>query len=110
MFSLDGYRPVDLSPRLQARVYRVDGTLEEGNTDPYGKPWVMKEGRFPADNSLFTLYAAPGDADRIADGREVADRKAVAPAVDAHLVLVGPFAGRVVGIGDIECWRESPFA
>ena len=64
MFSFDGYKPVDLSPRLKARIYRVDGSLEEGNTDPYGKPWVMKEGRFPADNSLFTLYAAPvgGDA------------------------------------------------
>lgn len=63
MFSLDGYQPVDLSPRLKARVYRVDGTLEEGNTDPYGKPWVMKEGRFPGDNSLFTLYAAPVGGD-----------------------------------------------
>ncbi|MDA0788239.1 MAG: cyclase family protein [Proteobacteria bacterium] len=63
MFSFDGLRPVDLSPRLKARIYRVNGTLEEGNTDPYGKPWVMKEGRFPGDNSLFTLYAAPpGDA------------------------------------------------
>ena len=36
MFSFEGYRPVDLSPRLKARVYRVDGSLEEGNTDPYG--------------------------------------------------------------------------
>ncbi len=59
MFSFDGHRPVDLSPRLKARIYRVDGSLEEGNTDPYGKPWVMREGRFAGDNSLFTLYAAP---------------------------------------------------
>jgi len=65
MFSFDGYRQVDLSPRLKARVYRVDGTVEEGNTDPYGKPWVMKEGRFPADNSLFTLYAAPVGGDEV---------------------------------------------
>ncbi|XOV85452.1 MAG: hypothetical protein ACFHXK_10110 [bacterium] len=65
MFSLNGYRPVDLSPRIRARVYRVDGTIEEGNTDPYGKPWVMKEGRFPGDNSLFTLYAAPVGGDEV---------------------------------------------
>ena len=63
MFNFEGYRPVDLSPRLKARVYRVDGSIEEGNTDPYGRPWVMKEGRFPADNSLFTLYAAPPGGD-----------------------------------------------
>ncbi len=63
MFSFDGYKPVDLSPRLKARIYRVDGSLEEGNTDPNGKPWVMKEGRFPGDNSLFTLYAAPVGGD-----------------------------------------------
>ena len=63
MFSFDGYNPVDLSPRLKARIYRVDGSMEEGNTDPNGKPWVMKEGRFPGDNSLFTLYAAPVGGD-----------------------------------------------
>lgn len=63
MFSFDGYRPVDLSPRLKARVYRVDGSLEEGNTDPYGKPWVMQEGRFAGDNSLYTLYSAPVGGD-----------------------------------------------
>ena len=59
MFSLDGYRPVDLSPRIKPRVHRVDGSLEEGGTDPYGTPWIMHEGVFPGDNSLFTLYAAP---------------------------------------------------
>lgn len=59
MFTAAGHRAVDLSPRIKARIYRVDGSIEEGNTDPYGKPWVMKEGRFPGDNSLFTLYAAP---------------------------------------------------
>ena len=62
MFSLAGYRAVDLSPRIKPRIHRVDGTIEEGGTDPYGKPWVMKEGIFPGDNSLFTLYwAPPGD-------------------------------------------------
>lgn len=61
MFSLNGHREIDLSPRINARIHRVDGTIEEGGTDPYGKPWVMKEGRFPGDNSLFTLYWAPAD-------------------------------------------------
>ena len=54
MISFDGCRVVDLSPRIKARVHRVDGSIEEGTTDPYGKPWVMQEGRFPGDNSLFT--------------------------------------------------------
>ena len=61
MISFDDYRVVDLSPRIKARVHRVDGTIEEGTNDPYGKPWVMQEGRFPGDNSLFTLYSAPTD-------------------------------------------------
>ena len=65
MFSFDGYKPVDLSPHIEARIYRVDGSIEEGTTDPYGKPWVMKEGRFPGDNSLFTLYAAPPGGDEV---------------------------------------------
>jgi kynurenine formamidase len=65
MFSFDGYKPVDLSPQFEARIYRVDGTVEEGTNDPYGKPWVMKEGRFAGDNSLFTLYAAPPGGDEV---------------------------------------------
>ena len=47
MISFDECRVVDLSPRIKARVHRVDGTIEEGTRDPYGKPWVMQEGRFP---------------------------------------------------------------
>ena len=65
MFSFEGLKPVDLSPRLKARAYLVDGTLEEGNTDPNGKPWVMREGRFPGDNSLFKLYGAPPGGDEV---------------------------------------------
>jgi len=61
MFSLDNCQAVDLSPNVKARIHRVDGTVEKGNTDPYGKPWVMQEGVFPGDNSLFTLYSAPVD-------------------------------------------------
>ena len=57
--SFDGHRVIDLSPRIKARVHRIDGTIEEGNNDPYGKPWVMQEGHFAGDNSLFTLYVAP---------------------------------------------------
>ena len=59
MFSFTGREAVDLSPRIKARVHLLDGTIEEGTTDPYGKPWVMQEGRFPGDNSLFKLYSAP---------------------------------------------------
>ncbi|HCG71136.1 MAG TPA: hypothetical protein DE147_11770 [Gammaproteobacteria bacterium] len=61
MFSLDRYKLVDLSPRIRARVHRVDGSIEEGSVDPYGRPWVMQEGRFAGDNSLYTLYSAPQD-------------------------------------------------
>ena len=68
MFSLDGYRAVELSPRIIPRIHRVDGSIEEGTTDPYGKPWVMKEGIFPGDNSLFTLYWGP-PGDEVHDGR-----------------------------------------
>ncbi len=59
MFSLEGCRAIDLSPRIIPRINRLDGSVEEGETDPYGKHWVMWEGRFPGDNSLFTVYAAP---------------------------------------------------
>ena len=63
MFSLAGLEPIDLSPRIKARVHRLDGTIEEGTKDPYGKPWIMQEGRFAGDNSLFTLYSAPATGD-----------------------------------------------
>ncbi len=59
MFSLEGYTAIDLSPRIVPRIKRTNGSIEEGELDPYGRPWVMWEGRFPGDNSLFTIYAAP---------------------------------------------------
>ena len=65
MFSLDDKTVVDLSPLLKARIHRVDGSIEEGNTDPNGKPWVMTEGRYAGDNSLFTLYGAPSTGDDV---------------------------------------------
>ena len=65
MFSFDGMKPVDLSPRIKARAYLVDGTIQEGNLDPNGKPWVMVEGRFPGDNSLFKLFRAPPGGDHV---------------------------------------------
>ena len=65
MFSLAGRKPVDLSPRIKARIHRLDGSVEEGTADPYGRPWVMQEGRFPGDNSLFTLYSAPVGGDDV---------------------------------------------
>ena len=69
MFSFDGYKAIDLSPRVSPRINRFDGSIEEGDTDPYGKHWVMWEGRFPMDNSLFTMYAAPNDIN-LYDGRQ----------------------------------------
>ena len=69
MFSFDGYKAIDLSPRVSPRINRFDGSIEEGATDPYGKHWVMWEGRFPMDNSLFTRYAAPNDIN-LYDGRQ----------------------------------------
>ena len=69
MFSLDGYTSIDLSPRISPRINRFDGSVEEGSPDPYGKHWVMWEGRFPLDNSLFTMYAAPNDIN-LYDGRQ----------------------------------------
>ena len=69
MFSFDSYKAIDLSPRVSPRINRFDGSIEEGATDPYGKHWVMWEGRFPMDNSLFTMYAAPNDIN-LYDGRQ----------------------------------------
>ena len=69
MFSFDGYKAIDSSPRVSPRINRFDGSIEEGATDPYGKHWVMWEGRFPMDNSLFTMYAAPNDIN-LYDGRQ----------------------------------------
>ena len=57
MFNFDGMKPVDLSPRIKARAYLVDGTIQEGNLDPNGKPWVMVEGRYLGDNSLFKSFS-----------------------------------------------------
>ncbi len=59
MFSLDGYRAVELSPRIKPRIHRVDGSIEKGEPDPLGRHWVMDEGRFAGDNSLFTLFRSP---------------------------------------------------
>ena len=47
MFSFEGLKPVDLSPRLKARAYLVDGTLEEGNTDPKRKAVGDEGGSVP---------------------------------------------------------------
>ena len=55
MFDLDKYRMVDLSPRMVARVKRLNGDIEEGNADQYGLPWVLEEGVAEYDNTLYTL-------------------------------------------------------
>lgn len=54
MFDLDKYRLVDLSPRMVARIKRINGEIEEGNTDQYGLPWVLEEGVADYDNTKYT--------------------------------------------------------
>ena len=54
MFDPDKYRIVDLSPRMVARVKRLNGDIEEGNKDVTGLPWVLEEGVAPYDNTLYT--------------------------------------------------------
>lgn len=54
MFDLDKYRMVDLSPRMVARIKRLNGDIEEGNTDAYGLPWVLEEGIAEYDQTKYT--------------------------------------------------------
>jgi len=53
MLNLEGYRIVDLSPRMVARVKRLNGDIEEGNKDVTGLPWILEEGVARYDNTLF---------------------------------------------------------
>lgn len=55
MIDFAGHHVVDLSPRMVGRITRLDGTVEEGNKDIYGLPWVLEEGRVPYDDTLFTF-------------------------------------------------------
>jgi kynurenine formamidase len=54
MIDLDKYRMVDLSPRMVARIKRLSGDIEEGNTDATGLPWVLEEGIADYDNTKYT--------------------------------------------------------
>jgi len=54
MLNFDGYRIVDLSPRMVARIKRLNGDIEEGNTDVTGLPWVLEEGIAGYDNTKYT--------------------------------------------------------
>jgi kynurenine formamidase len=58
MISMKGHRVVELSPRLKARITRLDGTTEEGTKDPYGLPWILEEGVAEYDRTLYTLLGA----------------------------------------------------
>jgi len=55
MFDMSKYNIVDMSPRMIARIKRLDGTIEEGNADMFGLPWVLEEGIAEYDNTLFTF-------------------------------------------------------
>lgn len=53
MLDLSKYNVVDLSPRMIARIKRLDGTIEEGKADIFGLPWVLEEGIAEYDNTKF---------------------------------------------------------
>ena len=55
MIDFAGHHVVDLSPRMVGRITRLDGTVEEGNKDVFGLPWILEEGRVPYDDTLYTL-------------------------------------------------------
>jgi kynurenine formamidase len=40
---------------MVARITRLDGTVEEGNKDVFGLPWVLEEGHVDYDDSLYSL-------------------------------------------------------
>jgi kynurenine formamidase len=52
MIDFEGHHVVDLSPRMIARITRLDGTVEKGNRDVFGLPWILEEGRADYDDTL----------------------------------------------------------
>jgi kynurenine formamidase len=63
MFDPEKYRIVDLSPRLIARIKRMDGTIEEGNRDATGLGWVLEEGIADYDKTMYTWIGGWPDDD-----------------------------------------------
>lgn len=63
MFDMSKYRMVDLSPKMVARIKRLNGDIEEGNADQYGLPWVLEEGIAPYDNTKYTWIGGWPDDD-----------------------------------------------
>jgi len=59
--SFDGYRIVELSPKIVARLQTLDGEILEGVPDPYGYPLTLRQGTAPYDNSTHTLLGNPKD-------------------------------------------------
>ena len=47
--SFEGYRVVELSPRIVARLQTLDGEILEGVPDPYGYPLTLRQGTAPYD-------------------------------------------------------------
>lgn len=78
-------KPVDPSPHLKASACLVDttledATLEKGNTDPNGKPWVPGERRQPGDDPLVRLYPAPRRGDEVSPQvRKTAQNRGLVP-------------------------------
>jgi kynurenine formamidase len=58
MINFNDYKVTELSPRLTARITRLDGSIEEGTRDPYGLPWILEEGVAEYDRTLYTLVGA----------------------------------------------------
>jgi len=54
MINLNEYRIVNLSPRMIARIKRLNGDIEEGNADVTGLPWVLEEGVAGYDNTKYS--------------------------------------------------------
>jgi kynurenine formamidase len=55
MIDFEGHRVVDLSPRMIARITRIDGTVEKGNRDVFGLPWILEEGHAEYDDTYYNL-------------------------------------------------------
>jgi len=89
--SLEGHRIVDLSPRMVARIKRLNGDIEEGKPDAYGLPWILEEGVAKYDNTLFTFIGG-WEGDKVWPYR-------ISPHFGAHTEM---------GKGHIGLWEGLP--
>jgi len=88
---LENYRIVDLSPKMVARIKRLNGDIEEGSPDVYGLPWILEEGVAAYDNTLFTFIGG-WEGDKVWPLR-------ISPHFGAHTEM---------GKGHIGLWKGLP--